>query len=221
MDDLCDMTRVAKLHETLSRLSTYEQVGAWDAAASAELDVLRQILEKMAPEAQEAEHEAEAARREFAHGLAVFFMMGGSSKWKRWSAEATKLRRGTRLLELLVMELGLTVAITPDSPEDLKELLATAKAKKKEIQAEKREVNAAMREIRVDARQKAVAVPQYGSSSYRRMERRSIALEKEAALAPHEDEKSFIERRLLAWDQRIAWLEGFKARAAARYAEEG
>jgi small-conductance mechanosensitive channel len=104
---------------------------------------------------------------------------------------------------------------TPTSVEEQREMLKELKHMKKEIAQEKRELNDAMRQIRLDARHAGAKVGTgmgllLSNPTSRRLDRMSIRLNKEAALAPHEDAKAGIERRGLAIERAILWVERFR-----------
>jgi hypothetical protein len=105
---------------------------------------------------------------------------------------------------------------TPNSPEEQREMIADLKVVKKELQLLKREANEAMRQIRSDARAKSAKIGTTGfgallsTPTSRRWSRVAVRLEKESNVAPHEQNRAVIERRLLVVERAIHWIERFR-----------
>jgi len=102
----------------------------------------------------------------------------------------------------------------PSSEEEKRQMLSELKTRKKELQLEKRELNSQMKNIRTEARQRSASAGTSLSAlvigtKYTATERRSIRAAKERALAPREDAKAALERRLLALDREILRIESF------------
>jgi len=107
----------------------------------------------------------------------------------------------------LASQLEAAIDFTPDTPNDLKELLKECRQRKKELQAERKAVGAEITAIRVGARQRTATVT---PGEHAKEERRQITVAKELALRPHENQKADLERQIVALDRTIAWLERFK-----------
>lgn len=94
-------------------------------------------------------------------------------------------------------------------------MLKELRLAKKELTIEKRELNENLRQIRAEARVQGAKVGTgvglfLSTPTSRRLTRMQIRLDKEAAVAPHEDAKAALERRLVSIDRMIHWVERFK-----------
>ena len=104
---------------------------------------------------------------------------------------------------------------TPATNEQQVALLKELKLSKKELQLKKKEIAAEMKGIRTDARQKSTNAASSFTTllvgqKYTAAERRNIRQSKENALAPYEDAKSAIERRILSVEKEILRIDGFR-----------
>ena len=106
------------------------------------------------------------------------------------------------------------IDFTPNSLTEQKLLLKELRQRKKELQLQKREVAASAKQIRREARMKSSHAGRVlgivYNSKLAATERRSIRYRKEAALLPHEDLMSSLERQILQIDKDIFWVERFK-----------
>jgi hypothetical protein len=105
------------------------------------------------------------------------------------------------------------IDFTPNSLTEQKLLLKELRQRKKELQLQKREVTASAKQIRREAR---IKISHAGrvlgiiyNSKLAASERRRIRYTKEAALLPHEELMSSIERQILQIDKDIFWVERF------------
>ncbi|WP_146131602.1 hypothetical protein [Merismopedia glauca] len=116
-------------------------------------------------------------------------------------------------IENMAEKLQEAIDFTPNSSSEQKLLLKELRQLKKEMQLEKREVAASAKEIREKARLKSIYAGRvlgviYNSKIAAR-ERRAIRYAREAEVAPHEDIKAAIERKILQIDKDILWAERF------------
>lgn len=108
-------------------------------------------------------------------------------------------------------DLAEKIDLTPNSPEERKEMVDELKQLKKELQLEKRETKAAMRDIRADARTASVQASFWAySRKHSARQRRTIRYQAERKLGPHEDAVQAIERQINAIDRRVMWLERYR-----------
>ena len=114
----------------------------------------------------------------------------------------------------LADQLEAAIEKTPNSPEEQKAMIKDLKLAKKELALRKREAAEAMRQIRVNARQRTAKVgvgidALFSNPTTRRWTKVGIRLEKEARIAPHENERTQIEKRILVIERTIQWVERF------------
>lgn len=186
-------------------INSFAAVAAWDRDATAFASHVRAFLVHVPHiEAHISAVEQQAMR---VHAGRGFFERLFSSPPMRAEIQAARqrLRGAASTLGSLVEQLEALVDQTPNTPEEKKAMLAELKMLKKELVQEKKQLNLAMREVRASARRaNAHAVGAISSARYRRMQ---IRLDKEAALKPHEDEATAVERRILSVDRLILWIE--------------
>jgi hypothetical protein len=193
-------------------LATFEEVEAWDAEATRMVNEAGRYLEVLAwlgRQLDEAEQQARAAHAKRSV-LARWFMPVPRL------AAINQLRRqidGNRTAaRTIVEELQGTIDKTPDSRGERKAMVQDLRLVKKELGMKKRQINAAMRDVRSGASVRSANVGTglglfISTPSSRRFERMSIRLDKEAALAPHMNERDLIERQMEAVERHILWLE--------------
>ena len=105
---------------------------------------------------------------------------------------------------------------TPGSKKEQALLLRELRTEKKELQAEKKAIKTGASQIRREARQQASEAGivdgvfgQYYASRVATWERRAIRRAKEAALGPHEDAMTAVDRQINAVEEKITWLQRF------------
>ena len=115
-----------------------------------------------------------------------------------------------------IEDLLVRIETTPNTKADQRVLLRELRAEKKELQAEKREIRAELATVRREAR-RASANAGHGSilgwqtydGRLAAAERRAIRRQKEARLAPHEDEIDALDRQIADVDCHIEWVRRF------------
>lgn len=192
------------------RLDTFSAANEWDSAAQTIIDDLT------------AQHEATTT--EIARLNGIVEDLGRKHKGKpflsrlldgKGDSEIKKqieaLTAKAAAIDKVGDDLAEKIDLTPNSPEERKEMVAELKQIKKELQLEKRETKAAMRDIRADARTASVKASYWAySRKYSARQRRSIRYQAERQLGPHEDSVQAIDRQINAVDRRLLWLERYQ-----------
>lgn len=189
-------------------VDSFTAVAAWDRDANAFTNYVRAFLASVPA----IEHQLGVVEQHAKHVHASRGFLEKAFSSPPMTAEIQGMRHHVRsavaVLTGIVEQLEALSDQTPDTPEEKKALLADLKALKKELAQEKKELSLAMREVRNGARRAGAQVGGFFSTPRsRRYERVQIRLNKEAALKPHEDEKTAIERRILSLDRLILWVE--------------
>jgi chromosome segregation ATPase len=202
-----DTAHASLLATTLKNLRSFDEIAEWDKKATAEIDIMRSILKTIEDKQQRIVRSLEQEKQEHATKSFLARLFASRKEQKQLLAEQSLLTKEKVQIEGLIDQFESAIDFTPDSPNDLKELIKECKQRKKELQTEKKAVSAQMASIRVEARQRtADSIP----GKYGKWDRRQIRLNKESALGPHESEKAGIERQIIKLDQIIVWLERFK-----------
>ncbi len=197
----------SQLVTDLANLRSFEEIAEWDKRATVEVENIRATLRAIKSKQQGLFQALEQEKREHEAKSFLVRLFAGRQERMRLLAEQPRLAKEKAQIEGLVDQFEAAIDFTPDSPDDLKELIKECKQRKKELLTEKKAVYAQMASIRVEARQKTVdTIP----GKYGKWNRRQIRLEKESALQPHENEKAAIERQIIKLDRVIIWLERFK-----------
>lgn len=191
----------------IRNLCTFEEIAEWDKKATTEIGVMHSASETIEGKLRNVIQAL--AREKQAHEAKSFFVrwFDGRIEQKRLLGEHARLSSEKVQVENLVDQFEAAIDFTPNSKDDLKELIKECKQRKKELQTEKKAISAQMSSIRVEARQQTANTI---SGKYGTWDRRRIRLNKEAALGPHETEKAAIERQIIKLDLIIVWLERFK-----------
>jgi ribosomal protein L20A (L18A) len=191
---------------SLLEKSSLSEINEWDAEAQRKIDELKTQVKKTRLEIEQLEKQVVTFAQE--HSQKGFFqkLIANRGQEKEIHEKIANLRIKVLVLNDYIEALLADKDFSPNSPEDLKSLLAELKAYKKELQLKKREVNAELTSIRAEARQKSAEAAYSGFFTTPAIERRKIRISKEAAIAPHEDVKIAIEKQLIALERKIAWL---------------
>jgi len=200
------------LMDEYKTLSTYENVAGWDQRAQAEVDKLAGVLQELEAEIARQSETLEQTKREHAQKSFLKRTFSDRKPEKEIAQFIDQCRQNMTTLEGMASKLQEAIDFTPNSPEEQKTLLKELRLRKKELQAEKREVAANMKAIRNEARAQSVHAGRgfFGySSKSAAYDRRQIRYAKEAALGPHEDAKTAIERQLIQVEKDIVWAERF------------
>jgi len=202
-----DTANARQLIADLNTLRNFEEMARWDRRVADEVEHIRAAVRSVEAKRQQAGQSLVQVRRNHEAKPFLARLFSSRHEEERLAAEEPRLRREGQRLAELASQLEAAIDFTPDTPKDLKELLKECRQRKKELQAEKKAVSAQMTAIRVGARQRAATVT---PGTQAKEDRRQISLAKESALRPHESEKADFERRVVALDRTIAWLERFK-----------
>ncbi len=187
-------------------INSFAAVAAWDRDANAYVSHVKSFLAAV----PSIEHQISLVEQHANHHHAQrgFFERTFSSHpvAPQIRAMRQQLQAAVATLPAIVEQLEALIDQTPDTPQEKKVLLTDLKALKKELAQEKKALNLAMREVRTNAR-RASARAYNGIFISARVQRMGIRLDREAALKPHEDEKSAIERRIMSVERMILWVE--------------
>jgi hypothetical protein len=203
-----------ELIDAISSLSTFDQVKEWDANASTQIDILGQSIRALDSEAIKVKSEFDQALLEHNNKSFISKVFSKNPKQK-FDTTISEIENQKAKLELFIEEIQNKIDFTPNTESEKKTLLTELRLHKKELSTQKREIQAEMREIRVNARQESANVSNnllgiVGGSKVTAAQRRSIRYQKEADLAPHEDQKAAIERQLIEVDRLVLWVERIK-----------
>ncbi len=209
------LAEIQRLFTQFSFLSTFAEVVDWDSRAAREVENLTNAISSIDFELTHRVLMLEQAKQERQQKSALSRILSGSGEEKKIQGEIDALVSQKSQYERFIEELKSKIDITPNNSEERTTMLKELQLEKKELQLKKRGINEQMRVIRTAARQQSVNLPNtfsgaFGGSKYRASERRSIRYHKEAALSPHEDDKSTIEQELLHLEKDILWVERFK-----------
>jgi chromosome segregation ATPase len=210
-----DCTRVQRLLEELNRVTTFEEVNAWDRQAEDEIRRLKAYLDRLLAFERQIGVLEERAKQAHAQKTMVTRLWRSHDYRAEISTAREQISLQRSMLEKFEDALQAAVDKTPNSREERREMLQQLRLLKKELTQQRREINEAMRQIRTGARQRTAKVGSglglfLSTPASRRLSRMSIRLEKEAALAPNEDARAAIERQILIVDQAILWVERFR-----------
>jgi len=202
--------------EHLGSMTTFAEVEAWDRDASVEVARISAHLEQF--DRIESELQTIETQTKAAHAEKSF--LGRIFSSPEHAAEIGSIRNKIRTERAGLSELaeGLQAGIdkTPNTKEEQKEMLQHLRLAKKELAQERRETNEAMRQIRTNARQTSAGIGAgvtgilFTTPTSRRLSRMNVRIQKESALSPHEDAKMGLERRILAVDRTILWVQRFQ-----------
>ena len=202
-----DTANASRLATAIKNMRSFEEITEWNNKAKAEVKVMHTILSKIEEKQQKVTSILSEEQQE--HEAKAFFskLFGYRKEQKQWLVEQSRLAREKAHIESLIEQFESVIHFTPNSPDELKELIEECKKQKIELLTEKKAVNAQISSIRADARQQT-ANTNYGN--YGKGDRRRIRLNKESALRPAESQKTAIKRQVTELDQIITWLERFK-----------
>lgn len=203
-----------ELISDLKTLTTFSGIASWDKEAEFEIErILKAISEfdnEMSRQTQTLEQHKQAKSEKSFLGR----MFSGNKEQSELELLIDKYDHFKITLGKMASQLQESIDFTPNTPEDQKALLKELRQRKKELQVEKREVTAAMKAVKTGARQESADAGKvfglYYDSKVAASQRRYIRYEKEAALRPHEDAKSAIERQIIQTDRDILWAEKFR-----------
>ncbi len=202
-----DTIETHRLVKELTEMDTFAQIPQWDDSAAKEITRIQTKSRELSTRIHELENESAKAERDLAAKNFIARLFASREPQKKLQQEALRLRVERTRLDELSDRLQAVVDMSPNSLDDLKDLVKELRLRKKELKNDRREVTSQMTEIRTQARQN---MTQLTGLQYAKWERRDIRLRKEAALQPHENEKSAIDRQLIQVDQLLAWLERIK-----------
>jgi predicted Fe-S protein YdhL (DUF1289 family) len=198
-----DTTNASLLATVIKNMRSFDEIAEWNNKATAEVNVMHSILRAIEEKQQKVNRILSQEQQEHETKAFVPKLFSGRKEQKRWLAEQSRLAREKAHIESLIDQFESLIDFTPDSPDELKEVIEECKKQKMELLTEKKAVNAQMSSIRVEARQQT-ANTNYGN--YGKGDRRRIRLNKESALRPQESQKTAIERQVTKLDQIISWL---------------
>ena len=197
-------------------LRTFDDVARWDAEALDTAMNLQKLSEDLRLHQQGLVVRADDLAR--AHAATPFFgrMFKSRKPERELRVELDQTAAVLQRLGEVIGDLLERIDYTPNDEKERKALLKELKAEKKELQLQKREIAAQKREINQAAREASATAGLHQGwifttydSKQAASERRAIRREKIAMLAPHENAKTLIERRLLDLERRIVWVERF------------
>lgn len=206
---------IAGLIGQFDKLQTFADATDWDNRVQTEIEHLSNTCRTIDAEISKRQLRLQEIEQEREQKPVIARMFGGKKEERQLQRDITELEGLKASCQNLIGNLQSRVDITPNNAEDQRRLLNELRLEKAELQIKKRALNARIREINVEARQKTADIPNtltgvIGGSKYRAATRRSIRYNKEARLAPHEDEKSSIERELIHLEKDTVWEQKFK-----------
>ena len=200
-----------RLVSAMEGLRTFAAVAGWDTEAQSEIARIETGVQALDSEIAARERVLEDAKHARASKgfVAKLFDSGKAVKASQIALDSAQANR--RRYDEMAEKLQELIDFTPNDGGEQKALVKELKQYKKELALKKREVATEMKNVRVSARQASANIGgNYGNKWAGQMnasQRRSIRLQKEALLGPREDQKSALERQLVAVDRRILWAE--------------
>ena len=195
------------LATALKNLHRFDEIAEWNKKATAEIESLRPILKAIEEKQQKLTLVLSQEQQEHEAKPFLTKLIAGRKGQKQLLTERSRLDREKAHIENLIDQFEAAIDLSPDTLDELKELIEECKGQKSELQTEKKAVISQISSIRVDARQQT-ANTNFGK--YGKGDRRRIRLNKESALRPQESQKEAIARQIIQLDQLISWLERIK-----------
>jgi hypothetical protein len=195
------------LANAIKNLHSFDEIAGWNKKAAAEVEVMHSNLKAIEEKQQKVTRVLSQEQLEHVAKPFLTKLFTRRKEQKQWLAEQSRLAREKAHIENLIDQFDSAIDFSPDTPDELMELIEECRQQKSELLAEKKVVKAQMSSIRVEARQQT-ANTNYGK--YGKGDRRRIRLNKESALRPQESQKAAIERQIILLDQTINWLEKIK-----------
>ena len=197
-------------------LTTFADVEEWDARASVQLKAIEAYLITLSTAESEV-NAAEVRVTEAANQRSVVRRLWGPlPEVKLVQTLKSQMAQIREVLGKLSDQLESAIDKTPNSREEQIEMLRELKLEKKELAFQKRQAVEAKRQITTSARQQSAQVgagflgAMLTNPKSRRVSRMGIRLRKEAALAPHENLRTQLEKQILVIDRAIHWVERFR-----------
>ena len=196
-----------------SRLVTFQDAITWLSDARALITILEQLADdlteyKLCQEATLKQEEESRASSTFLKRNFGFREVEKNLKENISNGEGSG-----KNVERAISEVFILIDQTPTNKAEQKEMVSELRQLKKDLVLEKRTNNDELRQIRTTARQKSAEWTGTGGrgvlGSMARFDRARIRTSKEAALSPHEDSKTRIERQLIETERKINWVSHF------------
>lgn len=217
-DDLDKHTSVLQnsyneLYQRHNALQSFHDAREWDNDTSALIGLLQNFKNDWNVYRKEQENKLEQLNQE--RNNKSFFNRVLSTRSD--DEEVKKLIKQVDVeingIDMIVDELNDKMDKTPANKSEQKEIADVIKELKKEITLKKREINESLRQTRTNARQKTANWT--GSNpgllgTVARYQRTSIRMEKERALVPMENLKTYVEKKLISLEKDLNWVMHFK-----------
>jgi hypothetical protein len=181
------MQRALAVREAFESLSTFQDADRWDHEAGEVADGLMAMANLARPEV--------TARRE----ILARYVATTSDEYETKRNRAAKAQGIIDIAEGAVITLDREadsllerIEVTPNNKKDQRTVLRGLRAEKKELAIQKRETRGEMADVHRETRLV-----------------RAGRAQREAAIAPHEDAVSALERQAIAIERRIAWVKRF------------
>lgn len=203
--ELGNIPQIDNFLANLFKRSTLAEINEWDKEAQSKIDLLNANRTELESQLSKLRNKAADLKKMFTEK--GFFQKLFFNRKEEFEiiADIDRLEKKIQIVDDYIVDLISERDFSPNSSDDIKNLLSELRAYRKELQLEKRSTKAEMQSIRSQARQSAANI--YGSAPY---ERRRLRLAKEAAITPHESTVMAIEKQLIVLERKISWLGSIK-----------
>jgi len=200
------------LVQRYSTLQAFQDAREWDNDAGALIHILKEFKNEWVLFRQEQADELDRLKQE--HDKKSFFSKALSSRSDEREIENLLKQVDAEIsgFDPIIDKLSEMMDNTPADKSEQKEMADMIREFKSEFTLLKREVNENLRQTRATARAKTAdwtGVRGGVLGSVARYQRTSIRMEKERALVPMENQKAFIEKKLISLDRQLKWIMHF------------
>jgi predicted Fe-S protein YdhL (DUF1289 family) len=124
-------TNARQLAMSIKDLRSFDEIAQWDKQATAEVENIRAAMRATEDKLQRAGQALEQAKRDHQAKPFLARLFSSRQEEKRLVAEQSRLANEKLQLEELVDQFVAAIDFTPDSPDDLKELIKECRQRKK------------------------------------------------------------------------------------------
>jgi hypothetical protein len=214
---------VNELMQKHSGLQSFRDARDWDEDAKAVLDLLQQFRNDLSGYREEQAEALDKLQQERSQGSLFKKAFSSRSSENDVKDNIKGTDEAIKSIHDVTDKLSEMMDKTPASKSEQKEIADDLRQLKKDLALQKREINESLRAVRANARQKTAGWTGVHSGllgSAARYQRATIRLDKERSLVPHENQKAFIENRLIALEKDLNWVLHFRADASGTASQD-
>jgi hypothetical protein len=215
-------SRVNELTQNHNSLQSFKDAIGWDNGAEAVIRLFQDYQNNLNEYREESIEVLERMKQERNKSPFMQKIFSSRTSEKECNENIRKSDSGIQSIEKGIEILHAMMDKTPGSKTEQKAIVDELRQLKKDLTLQKREINENMRQTRVTARQKTIQYTGINSGilgGVARYQRVSARLEKERALIPGEDQKKFIEKKLIAIERDLNWVLNFKTEVSDEKAQ--